>query len=179
MLSPHPPQIQSRLSSFGRIRRLQPQLERLPSRHARLTAYRTPAAEMALVKAASRLAARENRRWDGLAPAKPTGSCSSHLLSFEPGTWSKFTYADSPWPLHARVYSTWSWESGIISSCSRWSTIQRLGNKQDGVEWKWEYELKLFMIVIPNYDIYCGKPTRKYRPTSGNYINSYVDCTSW
>ena len=48
---------------------------------------------------------------------------------FEPGTWSK--YADSSWPLLARVYSTWSSKSGIHSSSSRWASNQRaFGNKQ-------------------------------------------------
>jgi len=55
-LSPHPPHIQSLLSSAGRGALLQPHEWSSPSRHALLTAWTTPAADIAWVNAASLLA---------------------------------------------------------------------------------------------------------------------------
>lgn len=56
MLSPHPPQIQSRAISLGRLALLHPHLLSSPSLHERLTECMTPADDTAWVKAASLLA---------------------------------------------------------------------------------------------------------------------------
>ena len=58
ILSPHPPQIQSRAMSLGRPALLHPHLLSSPSRHDRLTEWMTPAEDTAWVKAASLLAAK-------------------------------------------------------------------------------------------------------------------------
>jgi hypothetical protein len=55
-LSPQPPHIKSLFKSFGLMALLHPQLPSSPSRHDRLMAWTTPAADIAWVKAASRLA---------------------------------------------------------------------------------------------------------------------------
>lgn len=56
MLSPHPPQIQSRCKFFGLAARLQPQLDNWPSLQALAIAWTTPADATECAKAASRLA---------------------------------------------------------------------------------------------------------------------------
>ena len=79
LLSPQPPQIQSRCRILGLDLREQPHVESCPSRQARATECTTPAEEIACVKAAS-LLARKDAKTPGIRITKNKGAyqCRGH-----------------------------------------------------------------------------------------------------